>query len=399
VTAKAAGPDPNNMGYQQIWGPTYVDPKTRQLAFTENWFVGLDYELPAHTLVEVTYLGNSGHNLHDGALVPNNYPTWSTYQSYLLGGANLGGWVWDAGSAASAGVPYPYPGFSGNAWMAFFPYPQTRSVAWSPVFFTNTPIGQSGYNAFTIEGKKPRGSLNLDLSYNWNRSTGNSGSAFFDTWSANYWYQDPYQYKHEASVATTYQGVKGYVTYELPFGPGRRYLSGYGRLVNKLVGGWQGVTTVSYGNGPQNWAVGSTNAYPGWSAVYTNVAKGASFKNHFKRYNPAWNPTVAGAAADSDSLFVDPTNFSNPAFGQLGDSPRIFPHWRGWSSPSENGSVVKKTRFGSDSRYTVTLRADFMNLFNRHYWSNNLDFTSAYFGHVTGVSGNRTGQLGARFEW
>jgi hypothetical protein len=24
---------------------------------------------------------------------------------------------------------------------------------------------------------------------------------------------------------------------------------------------------------------------------------------------------------------------------------------------------------------------------------------SPYFGHVTGVSGNRSGQLGARFEW
>jgi len=39
-------------------------------------------------------------------------------------------------------------------------------------------------------------------------------------------------------------------------------------------------------------------------------------------------------------------------------------------------------------------------LFNRHYWNSpNTTFGSAYFGHVTGVSGYRTGQLGARFTW
>jgi outer membrane receptor protein involved in Fe transport len=48
----------------------------------------------------------------------------------------------------------------------------------------------------------------------------------------------------------------------------------------------------------------------------------------------------------------------------------------------------------------MTLRAEFSNIFNRHYWDNpNTNFSSGYFGHVTGAYGNRTGQLGARFEW
>jgi hypothetical protein len=97
---------------------------------------------------------------------------------------------------------------------------------------------------------------------------------------------------------------------------------------------------------------------------------------------------------------VDPSNFSNPTFGQLGNSPSVFSNWRGWAAPQESASLLKKTHFGSDKRYTMTLRAEFFNLFNRHYWNNpNTSFSSAYFGHVTGVSGNRTGQLGARFEW
>ena len=51
-------------------------------------------------------------------------------------------------------------------------------------------------------------------------------------------------------------------------------------------------------------------------------------------------------------------------------------------------------------RYRVELRAEFFDVFNRHYNGGpNLNIGSSYFGHVTSVSGNRTGQLGARFEF
>lgn len=405
VYTPPTGPVPDNAAIQATWGPANIDPHTRQLAFTESWFAGLQYELPGNTVVEVSYLGNSGRNLHDGALNPLNFPQWSTYQKLILSG-NEWDWVSDTGSAAAAGVPYPYPGFAGEAYFAIFPFPQVQADYAGGIFFTNSPLGRSGYNAFTVEGKKQRGALNLDLSYNWSRTTGNTGSAFVDTYSFNYWWQDPYKYNQEADWPQIYDTVKGYLTYVLPFGRGRKFLSGSGRFVNPLVSGWEGGATVAYSNAANLGAVGSTNYYPGWSAVYTNVAQGASFKNTFKKYNPAWNPTVAGAAPDPDSLYVNPANFSNPTYGYLGNSPtsfcgcRGYPNWRGWATPSENASLLKKTHFGPDNRFTMTLRAEFFDVFNRHYWDNpNTTFSSAYFGHVTGAYGNRTGQLGARFEW
>jgi hypothetical protein len=396
------GPDPSSTYIP--WGPAYVDPHTRQLGFTETWYAGLEYQLKNNTLLEFNYTGNSGRNLHDGALNPTNYPTWSTY-SKLLNSGNEWDWVSDQGSAASAGVPYPYPGFAGEAYFAINPYPQVQACYCDGVFFTNSPLGQSGYNSFTAEGKKQRGALNLDMSYVWSRQTGNTSSAFVDTYSTNYYWQDPYNYKAEARWAQTYDIVKGYATYVLPLGSGRRFLSN-GRLTNYFAGGWTLGTIVSYGNAGDMGAVGSTNYYPGWSAVYTNVTPGASFKNLFKKYTPSWNPTIAGEAPDPNSLFVNPANFSNPNFGQLGNSPTAFtgqdgqPNWRGWAEPQENASLLKKTKFGGDGRYVMTLRAEFFDLFNRHYWDNpNTTFSSAYFGHVAGDYGYRTGQLGARFEW
>jgi hypothetical protein len=380
------------------WGPAAVDSRSRQLGLTENWFTGIQYELPGHATVEVSYLGSSGRNLHDGSLNPTNFPTWDTY-SKLLNSGKEWNWVSSASSAAGAGVPYPYAGFSGEAYFAINPYPQVQACYCGGVLFTNSPLGQSGYNAITIEGKKQRGSLNLDLSYNWARTTGNAGSAFIDTWSFNHFYQDPYKYKEEAHWPYTNDTVKGYLTYTLPLGTGHRFLS-HSHTLDYFVAGWQPGTIVSYGNGGQMGAVGSTNYYPGWSAVYTNVAARPNFKNSFKRYNPGWNPSVAGAGTDPGSLFVDPSNFSNPTFGQLGNSPTVFSNWRGWAAPHEDASLLKKTHIGSGERYVVTLRAEFFDVFNRHYNNNpNTSFGSAYFGHVTGVSGNRTGQLGARFEW
>ncbi len=405
VYTPPTGPAPNNAAIQATWGPASVDPHTRQLAFTENWYTGLEYQLPANTILEVTYMGNSGRNLHDGAINPLNFPQWSTYQKLIQSG-NEWDWVWDSGSAASAGVPYPYPGFAGEAYFAIFPFPQVQADYAGGVFFTNSLLGQSGYNAITVEGKKQRGSLTLDLSNTWDRQSGDTGSAFIDTWSFNYWWQDPYNYKHEATYAPTYDAVKGFVTYVLPFGRGRRFLSGSGRVVSDLVSGWEGTALVSYANAGPMGAVGSTNYYPGWSAVYANVAPGASFKNTFRRYNPGWNPTAPGAGSDTESLFVNPTNFSNPAYGQLGNSPTSFTgqygysSWRGWATPSENATVLKSTHFGPDNRFAMTLRADFFDVFNRHYWDNpNTTFGGGYFGHVAGAYGNRTGQLGARFEW
>ena len=392
----------NTLAMQQVQGPTYVDPHTRQLGFTENWFAGLQYELPGNSKIEVSYMGNDGRNLHDGLLNPANFPTWSKYQPLLASGM-AENTVSDSASAATAGVPYPYSGFSGEAFMALMPFPQVWSNTWSGVVFTDSPLGHTTYHAITVEAIKQRGSLSYDLSYNWSRSTGDTGSALSENWSlsnwtSNFFYQDPHNYKEAEKYPSTYDQIKGYVLYSLPFGEGRRYLGG-SRALNYLVGGWQAGGTVWYGNGALFNAVGASYWYPGWSTPFTNVATGANFKNTFKRWNPAWVP--GGSSTDNGSLYFNPSNFSNPTWGQLGNSPTVFSHWRSWSDPTENASLLKKTRFGADHRYVLTLRAEFFNLFNRHYWdapSTNY-WDQSTFGHVLGVWGNRTGQVGARFEW
>ena len=387
-------PPDNNSTYVP-YGPASVDPDTLTMGYTQNWNVNAQYQVGRTLVLQASYIGNIGRKLHDGELNPLNYPTWPTY-SALYNSGHVYDYIYDASSAQAAGVPYPYGGWGGEAYQAINPYPQVANT-YGPVYFVNSPLGTSEYQAFVFEvTKRDAHGLSMDLSYTGSRSTGNSSTAFIDTYSSNQGYQDPYQYKHYASYPDTYlppQVVKGYVNYELPFGRGKRFLS-HTHTEDLLTGGWLIGAIVTYQSGTPIAAVGAQNYYPGWSAVWTNLAQNANFKNTFKKIdliNPA-NPS---------SLFVDPTNFSNPPDGQLGNSPVVYSSWHTWGYNDEDASLLKRFGFGSDGRFGLTLRAEFFNVLNRHYWASpNLTMGSPYFGHVTDTTGSpRQGQLGVRFEW
>lgn len=377
------------------YGPASVDPDSLTMGYTQNWNVNAQYQLGRTLVLQASYIGNIGRKLHDGALNPYNYPTWQRY-SALYNSGQVYGYVSDQGSAASAGVPYPYAGWAGEAYQAINPYPQVANT-YGPVYFVNSPLGSSAFQAFVFEvTKRNANGLSMDLSYTNSLTTGNSTTAFIDTYSASNGYQDPYQYHHYASYPETgdpTQQVKGYANYELPFGHGQRFLS-QNRWEDLLAGGWLVGAIVNYESGSPIAAVNAQNYYPGWSGVWTNVAANANFKNTFKKIDLI-NP------ADPSSLFVNPANFSNPPDGQLGNSPVVFSNWHTWGYNDEDASLLKRIGFGANDRFGLTLRAEFFNVFNRHYWANpNLTMGSSYFGHVTDTTGSpRQGQLGARFEW
>jgi hypothetical protein len=384
----------NNDSTYVPYGPASVDPDTLTMGYTQNWNVNAQYQVGRTLVLQASYIANIGRKLHDGALDPYNYPTWQRYAS-LYNSGQVYDYVSDPGSASTAGVPFPYAGWSGEAYQAINPYPQVANT-YGPIYFVNSPLGSTGFAAFVFEvSKRQANGLSMDLSYTGSRTTGNTSSAFIDTYSANAGYQDPYQYKHYASYPDTYvptQQVKGYVNYELPFGHGQRFLSN-SRLENLLAGGWLVGAIVDYQSGDPIGAVGAQNYYPGWSAVWANLAPNASFKNTFRKIDLI-NP------ADPSSLFVNPAIFSNPADGQLGNSPPVYSSWHSWGYNDEDASLLKRFGF-RDNRYGLILRAEFFNVLNRHYWASpNLTLGSAYFGHVTDTTGNpRQGQLGARFEW
>ncbi len=383
-------------------GVSYTWPDALHMGMTQNWNLGVQYLASKDTVLSLTYIGNHGSHLHDGSLWPYNYPTQATYLK-LLNSGHLNDYIQSPADAAAAGVPYPYSGFTGYAYQAITPYPQLSSQGQS-VQIVNSDLSTNSYKALVAEVKvKGSHGLTADLNYTLSRAQGNASDAgaFAESWTT-LWNQDPYNLKNLTDQVDSWNHtheVKGYLVYDLPFGHGKRLATGRHAIDEYLLGGWTLGTELSYHSGAPLWTVAAANQYPGWDAVFAMRNSNVSLSNHFKTLNLAWVADPVGT--DPSSVYFDPAAYSNPAFGAFSpEKYSIQDSLRDWAWASEDISMVKRFSFGRDGRFQATLRAQFFDAFNRHHWSApNTDINSPFFGHVTGVSGHRYGQIGARFEW
>lgn len=379
------------------WGQTIVDPHGLSQGYEHQFNAGLEYALTRDTRLSVNYVGNRGERLHDGNLATSNVAPSQVLSLYQSG--HEWDWVSDSGSAAAAGVPYPFQGWSGFAIQALNKYPQL-SEQWDGNYFINTHVGQTTYDALQIEALRRSGSgFTFDMSYVLARSLGNTGNAFVETWT-NGAFQDFSNLGQEASLPTSGDArhiVKGYVTYQLPVGRGKRFLSS-NALADKFIGGWEASALLRYNSGNPIF-VYAQNPYTGISALYPNVDLHGNFSRQFRK--GSFVPYSGGSTPPSGDRYFDSTLYSQPAPGQLGSGPEVVSANRGFGYSDEDATLLKNTTFGTEGKYRLSFRVEFYNLLNRHYYSNpNTDITSPEFGYTTGVTGNgRNGQFGTRFQW
>jgi hypothetical protein len=374
-----------------------IDPKSLSQGYLQQYNAGVEYAVTKDTRLSVNYVGDRGRRLHDGNLattepsVASELALWNSYNEW--------DWVYDAPSAAAAGVPYPYNGFSGYALQAINQFPQIASQ-YATLYFVGTHLGRTNYDGLQLEGVRRTGKgFTFDMSYTLSRSIGDTGNNFAESWTTGA-YQDFSRLGDEAKLPQTTDTrhvLKGYVTYSLPFGHGRKFLA-TSNIADKFVGGWTATTLLHYNSG-QPMPVFATNYFYQWAAVYPNVNLSGDFsrKFHAKNFVP---PSGSSSAPAGDQYFLG-YNFTQPAYNSMGTGPEIVSALRGFGYADEDAALLKYTSFGPANKYKLSIRFEFYNLFNRHYFNNpNTDIASPQFGYVTGIGGSpRQGQFGARFQW
>ena len=381
--------DPNTL----IWGMVAIDPDSLYQAYTHQYNASFQYEVSKDLVVEAAFVGNQGRRLHDGAQ-KRNQPLPSAYQDPKV---DPTAWIWDDASAAAAGVKMPYPGFSAYAGMALQPFPHVAAVTWGPVYYVGTNTGESAYRSLQFQvTKRMSHGLAAQASYNYSRATGNVESAFDETWDGNGGIQDMYNLAGANSVLSYDQThvFKGYVQYELPFGKGKKYLTG-GGWQEALFGGWS-VSSIFHYNTGQPLGIYPNVWYPGWDGtIYANWNQNVSLDRKFNE--AGFNPGVQNASAN---LYFDPSAFSNPTNHQLGNGQRLYDALRGFGWSNEDVGIIKY--WHAKERLSIQLRAELLNVANRHHYANpntSLGNTST-FGYVTGMSGDpRNMQFGLRVGW
>jgi outer membrane receptor protein involved in Fe transport len=379
------------------WGMTSMSKNGLEAGMMQQWNAGVEREVFKDLVVGIEYLGNKGTHLNSGDLV-RNQPDMAALTRLLKAGKEWS-WVADATSAAAAGVPYPYPGFSNYAFMALTPYPRVAET-WGPLYTVGAPLGSQTYHALQLTAnKRMTKGLAASAAYTYSRSRSNIDSGFQESWGVGL-LQDVTQLDAEAKIIDANDMThvfKGFATWQLPVGHGHRFLDRPGAL-DAVLGGWQLSVMVKYISGSPI-GVTSSNSYTGWTPnygypIYVNADPNGNYSNQF---DPGRFDITK--AADPVNRYFDPKLFSNPAYGEFGKGPRYFEQLRTFSRAYENLGLLKNFRVAG--RFSAQVRFELINVFNRKYFSNPITtINNPSFGNVISLTGEpRQGQIGLRLEW
>lgn len=284
--------------------------------------------------------------------------------------------------AAAAGITPPFPNFvsvfgpGATISQAMRPWPQYGDTD-NPF----DPIGSVMYNGLqtSLEKRFSHG-LTFLVSYTYSKTIGdvdtNQGAlagaenAIF----AGSFYQNYYDLKSERNVTSSDipQVLSLSYTYELPVGPGKRFLNHRG-VVGKVLGGWQVSGIQQYQSGRpihiEYDAFGSSNPYfaagDGFS-FRPNVVAGQPLKN--PNYSPSCSgPVQPTPGRQSCQFYINPAAFTLPPSGDFGNAPNLFSQLRMPAYYNEDLSLSK--RIPITERVDLQFQANFFNAFNRVIFS------------------------------
>jgi hypothetical protein len=378
-------------------------PRKVNQAYDEQFTVGVQRQLPWDMFLSASYVHT--HDIHlpatlESAVQSLNYnfvkatcpqgpsvtatadcvlgQPWDSAnaQAFMASQGTFGQYTYPAGTCGPTTIKYyvPYDNFcteqapnSGGVdsialWQAELPFPQMP-------FVTNNfdTSGADLYNALQVSFQKRTGSgLTFLVSYTLSKYMTNTDSGFstFNVRGIN-----PGNPNGEWSVGANDQThvltIAG--VYELPFGPGKHFLSNAGPVERNLVGGWKVSWVQWYESGPpvNLYACGDQfNCDP----LIGNIFVGNRPNVVSNNFDVNWNNYNKSLATGTSIPVFNTAAFQFPGDWTIGNSPVYISAIRYPWYLDEDMAFTKRVFF--TERFNLDLTAQFYNILNRNLLSN-----------------------------
>jgi len=338
--------------------PTYyTDPNGGRPARMYQYSFGVQREIIRDLLVEASYVGNRGIWWQStGASPAVNYNA-NTPQSLLADGLDITTQaarnILAAPIGSTAAGPFqnklPYPNFPLTATVAqsLRPFPQFTTAPgglWAP-------LGDSWYNSLQARViKRLSHGLDASLNFTWSKSLTNGiETQVNDVFNRGL---NRYISQYDRPFVTNLN-----VSYTVP-APG--WTSS--RILKYVLGGWQTGALLTYSSGAPILVPASANQ------LNTETFATASYLNRVPGAPLFLQDLNCHCFDPTKSLVLNPAAWTSPAPGTFGTSAAYYSDYRSERHPVENFSVGRTFRFRE--QMSLTIRAEFINIFNRTVFPN-----------------------------
>jgi hypothetical protein len=326
-----------------------IDPNLRT-PYNQQWHFGLQYQMPADTLLDVSYAGSRGLKLfgfyNGNQAFPATDPQFATL---CAANFSLLGCPTAPRRAAHAVAPGAPPGSTCNL---------SPTDDCDPVFDTSIATFRSNdvsnYNSLQVRfEKRPTHGLQFQAAYTWSHALDDASSASLGSQNAGDFRRenDPLLEYGNADFDVRQRFVMSYA-YDLPFGKNQAFGGGASGVWNQIIGNWQvaGIVTATTGNWytPTDISTNLSTSDGGGevaSASRPNVVG-----------NPNGHPCVAG------TLFNTCAFATNTVVGAFGNAGRNIIQGPG----TQNWDISLFKIFPINEQKRLEFRAEFFNAFN-HY--------------------------------
>lgn len=347
-----------------------------------SWTFSIQRQLPGSNLLEVNYSATKG---------VHQYVPITSLQM-------LDQMYWGLGrNALNAMVPNPFYGVITDKKSSLsLPTTQLRQLLVAYPQYTgasraNDPaMGDTQYHSaqFKFERRFSRG-LAVLAHYTVAKAIDNTGAGSSAwTWlnGGTTSLQDVYNLKNERALSANDIPQRLVLTfsYDLPIGTGKALGTGWGRVANALLGGWQ---------------LGGFMTFQSGVPLQVSQSSG-SIWNGTQRPNLVGDPDPGGSVLDRIDAYFNPAAFSKPAQDAFGTAPRLL-NYRAPGIRNADMSMLKAFRVREGMR--GEFRFEVQNATNTpSFGFPSTGFGSTNFGRITGYKANlgpRAAQIGLRFRF